>query len=740
MIRRTLTSLTLGAVLALPFNGIAATTCALHAMDTVAGLGTEVSVTGCTGNALTLALAGPGGNASVVVPLVNGSGNASVVGTHLRVAGMYRLTDGVSETHFEVLAGSPDLSRSSLTASPSIIAAGQHARVSVNVQDVYGNPLSGRPIVLLSTNVRDNFQPLSSETNEQGVMEWDLVAGGGASTLSAYDVLANATFATRATINGTSGTMPSINAASPFAAATIATAQGGDFGALDHFTIEVIGQSANSVRANEDVTLRITAADAAGNTVESYAGTVTLRSSDNAARLPQNGIISFRPGELGRKTMYLSLTFGTPGVQTLIAEDSGDSRIQGSAEITVNGAAGSQDGMIDIVSPPANARVSTTSIELLGHAPALVNLRVKGGLTEAIGSTDAEGVFRIPVELNPDQVDHTLFVVSENGTLESQPHHLILDTKGPAITSVLFDPETGKAGSEAHVTVTSEPSLKDVHIDLDGTTIALTETASGSYTATFTAPAPKQYNATISATDEADNATTTFALWNVEAKGLPQVKNVRGQSRPNAALITWDAITEVPVTQYRLYVGSSPTNFEHTLDTGYPVASALVNGLIPGRTYFVAVTALNADGDESAEKSVPIPVTSIGMAMTVTPQNEALLLTWQPPADTPLMQYILEYGVEAGQYTEKRTINGGLSTFTLRDLLNGVTYEVKLTPVTITGERLDDLAAIGRGTPNGAGFHLGPSDPVIDIETPDLHGGAPLIEQVPPDRHAAHGF
>jgi hypothetical protein len=104
------------------------------------------------------------------------------------------------------------------------------------------------------------------------------------------------------------------------------------------------------------------------------------------------------------------------------------------------------------------------------------------------------------------------------------------------------------------------------------------------------------------------------------------------------------------------------------------------------------------------------------------------------------MQYILEYGVEAGQYTEKRTINGGLSTFTLRDLLNGVTYEVKLTPVTITGERLDDLAAIGRGTPNGAGFHLGPSDPVIDIETPDLHGGAPLIEQVPPDHTPQTGM
>ena len=59
----------------------------------------------------------------------------------------------------------------------------------------------------------------------------------------------------------------------------------------------------------------------------------------------------------------------------------------------------------------------------------------------------------------------------------------------------------------------------------------------------------------------------------------------------------------------------------------------------------------------------------------------------------------------------------------LRDLINNVTYELKLTPVTVTGKLMNELAVVTRGTPNGNGFSAGPDDPV----PPDIigHPGAP---------------
>jgi hypothetical protein len=79
-----------------------------------------------------------------------------------------------------------------------------------------------------------------------------------------------------------------------------------------------------------------------------------------------------------------------------------------------------------------------------------------------------------------------------------------------------------------------------------------------------------------------------------------------------------------------------------------------------------------------------------------------------------LNSFLLEYGTEPGTYEEKRTLNGDMKAYTLRDLLNDVTYYIRLTPITITGDVLDDLTAVGQGTPHGliAGFRPGPADPL----------------------------
>jgi len=142
---------------------------------------------------------------------------------------------------------------------------------------------------------------------------------------------------------------------------------------------------------------------------------------------------------------------------------------------------------------------------------------------------------------------------------------------------------------------------------------------------------------------------------------------------------------------------------------------------------------------ESENKSDIIEVTPLGLSLTITPGNSSLTLEWTSLSeDIPLSQFILEYGIEPGTLAEKRMLSGDQTTFTLRDLLNNITYYLKLTPVTVTGEVLTNTAVEGEGTPisNLGGFHPGPSDPIPDglgslIQPTDpvpeisLHGGAP---------------
>lgn len=714
---RKLLSFTALLALVVPFMLTAQTvSCSVSAMDSVAGLGTEIRVHGCDANvAMPLTIAGPNGTSITVSVTTNASGEGKVMmdGSKLKHAGSYTVSSLVAQASFTVLAGAPDFSLSTLESDRMQIASDGNdtALITATVTDAYGNPLSGRPLALLSSR-DDDIHALMKETDEQGTMLWEVSSqASGISQLSAYDILTAQALRDRISLrsgNGTSSTMQ---------AALTGNEQGGDFGSLDHFDV-TIADGSSTVRSNEDVNMRIVARDSANNIVESYAGTVIVSSTDPDAKLPGRGQITFRPAELGMKTISLGLTFMTPGQQTLTIEDSENQDASGHVSINVSGGTG-QSGDIQILDPPYGSRVSKTTIMLQGKAPSLINLRVKGGAQDVTGESDAEGVFRIEVPLNPTQIDQTLFVVSDNGRYQSNAHRIILDQNGPSIETITFNPVTGKSGDPSTITVKSEPGLGSMKAEVGTQTITLTEAQSGTYTAQFAAPAPQTYSVKVTATDSSGNTAQMLAQWTVEPKGLPQVQNVRVQSRPNAVLLTWDPVQGVPVSQYRIYVGSDPANFEHTLETGAPVTSATINGLTPGKPYVFALTALNAQNDESAEKSVPVTGSSLGMYVKVTEQSEALMLEWTPPQDTPLAGYILQYGVDAGVYTEKRMLNGELKAFTLRDLLNDVTYELKLTPVAVTGQTMDDLATVVRGTPNGTAFRPSAPDPVPGIDWPN---------------------
>ena len=493
-------------------------------------------------------------------------------------------------------------------------------------------------------------------------------------------------------------------------------AQTTPFDVVDHFEITT---PATLPLGEEAPSIIIRAVDHTGQTVEDYVGSTVFSSSDPNAALPNFGRYTFKERDLGQKEFPLVLKFDTNGTQTLRVEDANDPSIFGQATIQVEGH-GSANTPIEVSSPRDGDTVNATSITVNGKGPRFANLIVMGGAQDVNGATDKDGNFSIPIVLNTDKKEFTIRVRDDAGHNDSGPINITIDRTPPTIGIVTFSPEKPKPGDTVLAIVQSEPNLSEVTLSFGDTAPDLLKkiklqnnsTASGSYQAFFTAPPSGAFQPAVHAVDRAGNVTDIRTMLIVGTPGLPTVQNLHGTPRMNAVDLEWDALGQ-DVDGYRIYVGEKPDNFEHTLDTGRAVTKATVAGLTPGQTYSFAVTALK-DGNESDDKSQVFSAETPGLVLKVTEDDTKLLIEWLPPK-VPLQSYKLEYGIKENVYTEKRSIvakkdDAGPQAYTVTDLLNGVPYFFKLTPITITGDPLTDLAVKGSGKPNGSGFETQPGD------------------------------
>jgi hypothetical protein len=209
---------------------------------------------------------------------------------------------------------------------------------------------------------------------------------------------------------------------------------------------------------------------------------------------------------------------------------------------------------------------------------------------------------------------------------------------------------------------------------------------------------------------------------------IAKESGVSAESQSLQVSLKWNAIDTAPVSEYRIYIAkeSDPMNYVYSISTKKPVTSAVIKDLPLGETYEFSLTAMNPTGEESPEKSEAVRGSPLGMHFTARPGRDSLFLEWTGIKDTPLDHYLLEYGTEPGDYPEQRKINGEATSHMLRDLINGVTYELRLTPVTVTGKAMTELAAVTRGTPSGDGFVASADDPVPPDIADSLHRGADL--------------
>jgi hypothetical protein len=510
---------------------------------------------------------------------------------------------------------------------------------------------------------------------------------------------------------------------------------------VDEFELS-LPLNATDVKANELFGMNIRALRN-GQVVRGYIGTLIVDSSDPDAEFPKKGEdpnspttsrIDMRSVDQGKRNLALAFLLRNGGPQTITVYDKSDPSIRGQITLNVLRDSGGSDGRIVILDPKDRAHIKGHTVLLQGRAPSLVNLKVRGGQQIVNDESDTEGVFRISVELNPQDKEATLFVESENGTYESAPVHLIVDNEAPTIETITFDPTEGKAGGKARIFVKSEPELGTVIATIDGTQIPLSESGAGLYIASFTAPATdKVYDVTVQATDTVGNQSAMLTKWTVKPQHVPTVTGVTAESQAFQVTLNWNAVETMPVTEYKIYIAkdSEPKNYLYSISTKQPVTSAVIKDLPLGITYQFSLTAINADGLESAEKSIPAKGTPIGMTLKVTPGKDSLLLEWTKIKDLPLDHYVLEYGVEAGVYTERRSVSGQATTTMLRDLIGGITYHLRLTPVTITGKTASDLAAVAQGTPGESGFSPGTGEVVPPDLLDDLHPGAGISPPPP---------
>jgi hypothetical protein len=675
-------------------------------------------------------MVGPSENTYTQQVSIDEKGSAVVLipSKNTQTAGTYRVSVASQSSSFTVIADRADDAHSSFSVSPAVIKASSKDTTTVTVllRDRFSNPIIGRPMGLFSDRLTDDISARSVQTDDNGQFLWSVTSSvTGNMTLIPYDIVSGKQLKLRATVTVTGGN-------SFLGSMLSGREQGGedtpnaDTSVVDRLEL-TLPQGALSVKASELFSMNLRTLKN-GEVARSYIALLIVESSDPDAELPKKGEdplspatgrIDMRSVDQGQRSIPLSFLLRRQGPQTITVYDKLNPGLRETITINVLRQGGGGGDVITIIDPPDRSRIKGHTVMLQGRAPSLVNLKVKGGRTVIDTESDSEGIFRVNVELNPNNKESTLFVVSENGTYESAPIHVISDNEPPIIETASLNPPIGKTGDTTTITVKSEPELASVIATIKGTKVTLQETASGGglYTGILTAPSDSGIiDVMITGTDSVGYETTLLLKWTIGMKDIPTVQDVRAENRPQEVTLSWKEITEMPVREYKIYIAehSDPLNILYSVPTQGPSTTAVIKDLPLGKTYEFSVTMINPDGEESSEKSAPAIGMPLGLSLSVKPGNDSLSLEWTTIPDLPIDHYVLEYGIEPGVFLEHRDIDGAAVATILRDLINGIEYFVKLTPVTVTQKTLSELSVTASGTPDGKSFVATSADPIPD--------------------------
>ncbi|MDB4978929.1 MAG: hypothetical protein JWM56_1115 [Candidatus Peribacteria bacterium] len=727
-------------LLAVPLNTFAMAT--IQAGNSFAGVGTELLLGSFSARTdAGINIISPAG---IDMPFaattdMNGNAHVPVNGSSLQEAGLYQVTARTSTTNattqFTILPGGVDADTSDIE---TVATHGNTAEIAITLRDRYANSLSGRPVLLISSRADDRMQALTTQTDSTGVQHFLLQAARpGHVSLSAIDLLSSTVIAGRGEVTLGEGAAIGGN---NLTASIIPQA----YAQANSAVIKFIISAPKSVKKDEPFTLQITASDSSGNPVPDYAGTVYISApKDPGATLPGfsdrdgYGELKFLAKEAGVKQVSLGMSFAAEGTQDIAVEDGTDAGIKGKTSIIVAASDNTSTRRIRISAPAGNATVGST-VTVSGEGNAYSNIIISGGDKPVQTDTDATGHFSVAVPLAAGKDKVTLTVKDEAGLLGSATVTVNVDTVPPPAGTVSLSPITAPAESSVMATLQLDGAatgIASIEVEVAGQTLALQKNPVNEtlYQTNFAAPSETgKYSVVFRVKNQAGNASTTVRELTVTTKGLSKISNLRAASQPGGVKLDWNASADT-VEGYNILIGDGSKTgpngepvFDRNLQVVGNVTSAIVDGLDAGTKYAFAVAAVKS----GVEGPVSSPVLGIpsGIALTVTPGAKDLLISWEFKDAPELSGYLLEFGVSPTEKTERRII-AAVQSYRLEDLLPRA-YYFTLTPITVSGQKLDKVAARGEGTPGGTGFHPSAGDPVdmhtIPVAFPPTNAGSGL--------------
>jgi hypothetical protein len=706
---------------------VSAATWDLKVDDTIAGFGAEIDIEGSASTEVEVRVTPPQGKDIVLTGETDSRGEAilELDASDTERAGIYEVSIGTSSETFEVFPGAPSLFS---LETEEALKKGSESTLSAGIEDEYGNPIAGRPLLLLADS--GEVRKIDEATDDDGIARFSFTPDkSGKVTFTIVDVLSEETEKFAEDVGGTSGgSALRASLLDEFEKEEEAEEET-EYGFIDHFAIE---SDDRSIGINAPFDIAIVALDKNDKRVQDYVGKVIVRTSDPDGQVPRTAV-KFYASDRGRVDLPLSVTFGTPGVRTIRVYDDEDSTIEGEVEFRVFGGDRPMDqGHIVIVSPGSAATVGAGPVSIEVHAPAYINLVLyENGEVKATGASDAEGTFIFSVTLDPSLPRHELYVAEGEGGLDrkSGTITLTIDTTIPQIKSIMLLPDHVTVGGEVTVSVIADKT-HTVHASLAGgaeVSFAEGENAEEGfsvYEATLTAPTtPGTYPVVVRVSDAAGNDAKETKSLTVEASGLPPAAGVRADVFDRDVTLSWLPVDGA--SQYRIYFGIHPQDLAYHIDTGSSASSAKLTGLQGGQTYYFAVTALSVDNRESTTRGEIISATTRGslFQVSLTPTINGARMQWVTPAGAEVIAYRIQYGVQPGLYTEQRLVAPGAQQLEIRDLINGVTYFVSLGALLKDGQLLMDEGelTVVPGQGGRPGMHLAPLDPL----PPHLATGGP---------------
>jgi len=602
----------------------------------------------------------------------NGEATVEINGYHLKIAGNYEikakytsLNEDYGQTDsFKVYEDSVSTNKSTLEAENTTAEASgsDPVKLTVYLQDRYGNPIKNHTISIISSRNEDYITPYeSTKTSEQGkVVFYSYSNEAGISTYTAYDQTSGLTLDARAKVAyiSPSSLLEDIGGDNLFTSVFLASDEdSSEAGPIDHFKIEDLSEE---VTVNELLNFTVTAYDENEIVVTNYTGEIRFSSSDDNATLPTD--YTFKAEDQGSHTFSLSLRFATTGTQTVTVTNTSNRDLKGELEVNVASTSGSSSSSTTngsstsstsntatsdeiAITSPQSGTYSSGSINITGTASygSIVKIFDNDTEIEEI-QTQQDNTFETDIDLANGS--HSLYIKafdsSETELGQSETIEITIDTEAATIDYV----ETGttgaiEAGNTFDVTLYSEPGLREVGLILEDKIYELTESIDqeGTYTGILVAPTTEGiYQLDAVLVDELGNeiqypnqltvsvmAKTTDSTEIIEEEVAEEinpsmVEGVETISGDTKITLTWESAEAgsdtTSIDHYKIYYGPEEDLIYSTVETLDSSTTWYVPNLTNGSTYYFAITAIDSEGNESLEKSEIVSGTPQGTTPT----------------------------------------------------------------------------------------------------------------------------